>query len=359
MKTVHITIAIIAAAMLMTLSPANAKADESDKKTVVTFSQPVEIPGMVLPAGTYVFRRISNIDPHVVQISNADETQVYATRLTIPDYRMDPADTTLIAFEERPNGSPQGIKSWFYPGETTGEEFVYTSSSRTKDQIEAMKDEIEAIQAQMADMRNAQAHQAERIDAVGHRAQEGLAEANKEAMAATTASQIAAAADRIAADADRRAEAAQFNARRSVNQIHTVAEEIEDRIANLDKYKMADQTTVTFNFNSDELRKEDMSKLDNVARSVSGAHSGCLIELQGFTDKIGTEKYNLGLSDRRVESVLRYLVSKGVPLYRISLVGLGEADPVADNQTAAGREQNRRVEIQVLRSLDTEATAAR
>ena len=50
MKTVHITIAIIAAAMLMTLSPANAKADESDKKTVVTFSQPVEIPGMVLPA---------------------------------------------------------------------------------------------------------------------------------------------------------------------------------------------------------------------------------------------------------------------------------------------------------------------
>ena len=144
-----------------------------------------------------------------------------------------------------------------------------------------------------------------------------------------------------------------------MNQIHTVAEQIEGRIANLDKYKMADQTTVTFNFNSDELRKEDMSKLDNVARSVSGAHSGCLIELQGFTDKIGTEKYNLGLSDRRVESVLRYLVSKGVPLYRISLVGLGEADPVADNQTAAGRQQNRRVEIQVLRSLDTEATAAR
>ena len=254
MKTVHITIAIIAAAMLMTLSPANAKADELDKKTVVTFSQPVEIPGMVLPAGTYVFRRISNIDPHVVQISNADETQVYATRLTIPDYRMDPADTTLIAFEERPNGSPQGIKSWFYPGETTGEEFVYTSSSRTKD-------EIGAIQAQIAAMRNAQAQQEERMDVVGQRAQEGLAEANRAAMAAKTANQMAAAADRLAADADRRAEAARLNARRSVNQIDTLAEQVEGRIANLDKYKMADQTTVTFNFNSDELSKEDMSKL--------------------------------------------------------------------------------------------------
>src|SRR5436190_15014618 len=114
---------------------------------------------------------------------------------------MDPAEQTVITFEERPNGSPQAIKSWFYPGETTGEEFVYTSSSRTKD-------EIGAIQAQIAATRNAQAQQEERMDVVGQRAQEGLAEANRAAMAA--ANQIAAAADRLAADADRRAEAAQL-----------------------------------------------------------------------------------------------------------------------------------------------------
>ena len=101
-----------------------------------------------------------------------------------------------------------------------------------------------------------------------------------------------------------------------------------------------------------------MSKLDDVAASVSAAQDGYLIELQGFTDNIGTEKYNLGLSDLRVASVLRYLVSKRVPLHRILLLGLGEVDPVADNHTAAGREQNRRVEIRVLRSSDSAATAA-
>ena len=178
-------------------------------------------------------------------------------------------------------------------------------------------------------------------------------------MAAKAANQIATAADRMAANADRRAEAAQFNAKAAQNQIGTVAGQIETRITNMDKYRAAEQSAVTFAFNSDVLSEQDMSTLDAVAASVATPQGGYLIELQGFTDNIGTEKYNLGLSDRRVESVLRYLVSKRVPLYRISLVGLGTADPVSDNQTAAGRAQNRRVEIRVLRSSDSVSTAAR
>jgi len=178
-------------------------------------------------------------------------------------------------------------------------------------------------------------------------------------MAAKAANLMATAADRTAANAGRRAEAAQFNAKAALNQIGTVAGQIETRITNMDKYRVADQSTVTFAFNSDVLSEQDMSTLDAVAASVATPQGGDLIELEGFTDNIGTEKYNLGLSDRRVESVLRYLVSKRVPLYRISLVGLGKADPVSDNQTAAGREQNRRVEIRVLRSSDSVSTAAR
>src|SRR3989449_3669047 len=203
MKAFRIAIAIIAVAMFITLSASNAKADVGDKKTLVTFDQPVEIPGMVLAAGTYVFRRASSTDPNVIQIYGKDEKHVYATLLAIPDYRMNPVDKTVITFEERANGSPPAIKSWFYPGDTSGEEFVYRSSDKTIN-------EIGALQTQIAELLDAQMQQAQRLDAVNQRAQAGLAEANQ---AAKAANQIATAADRMAANADRRAEAAQFNAK--------------------------------------------------------------------------------------------------------------------------------------------------
>jgi outer membrane protein OmpA-like peptidoglycan-associated protein len=334
--------------MLITLSPVNAKADEWDKKTIVTFSQPVEIPGRVLPAGTYVFR---SIDPHVIEISNKDETQVDAMLLTASVETMEPADKTVITFEEGPKGTPQALKTWFYPGDTTGEEFLYTSSN-------SKKDEIAALRSQIAEMRNTEAKQAQDISAMQRQLQDELKSANRATLDAQTADDIAASADRVAGDADQRAEAAQGNAQRSLSQIDTVAENIENRIGSLDKYKTADEITVTFNFNSDALNREDMNQLDKLASTLCKANTGYLVELKGFTDNIGTEKYNLGLSDRRVESVLRYLVNRDVPLYRISLVGLGKEEPVANNRTAGGREQNRRVEVRVLRSLDTVASAS-
>ena len=81
-----------------------------------------------------------------------------------------------------------------------------------------------------------------------------------------------------------------------------------------------------------------------------------MVESQGCTDSRGSEIYNNGLSDRRAESVKRYLVSKSVQLHRISIVGLGESNPVGDNKNAKGREQNRRVEVKILRSAQGRAT---
>jgi len=112
-------------------SPA-AKADAWDRKTTITFSGPVEIPGVhlkgwgVLPAGTYVFRVLdSQSDRHIVQIFNQDETQCYATILAIPNYRLRATDKTVITFRERPAGEPEALRAWFYPGRKWGEEFVY------------------------------------------------------------------------------------------------------------------------------------------------------------------------------------------------------------------------------------------
>jgi hypothetical protein len=109
-----------------------AKADEQNRKTTITFSGPVEIPGVhligwgVLPAGTYVFKILnSQSDRHIVQIFNKDETTIYATILAIPNYRLKATDKTVITFTERPAGEPEALRAWFYPGRNWGEEFVY------------------------------------------------------------------------------------------------------------------------------------------------------------------------------------------------------------------------------------------
>jgi hypothetical protein len=109
-----------------------ARADDWNKKTTVTFSGPVEIPGVhltgwkVLPAGTYVFKLLdSQSDRHIVQIFSKDEKTVIATILAIPNYRLRATDKTVITFRERPAGEPEAIRAWFYPGMTWGEEFVY------------------------------------------------------------------------------------------------------------------------------------------------------------------------------------------------------------------------------------------
>jgi hypothetical protein len=119
----------ICAAVLCTFLGAGANADAWDKKTVVTFSDSVEIPGQVLPAGTYVFKLANSIsDRHIVQIWTGDETQLLATLMTVPDYRLDPPDKTIFEFDERPGDSPMAIHAWFYPGDNMGQQFLYPHS---------------------------------------------------------------------------------------------------------------------------------------------------------------------------------------------------------------------------------------
>jgi hypothetical protein len=106
-----------------------AQADEWNKKTIVTFSQPVEVPGVgaqVLPAGTYVFRLVdSTSNRNIVRILSADESHIYTTILAIPNYRLNATDKTVMTFRERAAGQPEAIRAWFYPGNTFGQEFVY------------------------------------------------------------------------------------------------------------------------------------------------------------------------------------------------------------------------------------------
>src|SRR5665213_598580 len=120
----HFIATLIACAALITGLP--VRADEANQKTTLTFSQPVELPGIVLPAGKYVFKLVETTTyRHVVQVSNAEETKVFATLLAIPDYRLKPTADTVVHFAERPAGRPEAIRGWFYPGRHFGHEFVY------------------------------------------------------------------------------------------------------------------------------------------------------------------------------------------------------------------------------------------
>jgi len=133
----------------------SAKADDYDKKTIVTFSGPVEIPpvyitGMrVLPAGTYVFKLMnSSSNRHIVQIFNQDQTRIYATILAIPNYRLVSKNKTVITFNEGVRGAPQPIRAWFYPGANWGEEFVYPKT-RAVELAKVTKVPVLALQAEV------------------------------------------------------------------------------------------------------------------------------------------------------------------------------------------------------------------
>ena len=106
-----------------------AAADEWNNRTTVTFSAPVEVPGVgaqILPAGTYLFKLLdSPSDRNIVQIFNEDGTHLYTTILAIPNYRLRVTNKTVMTFQERAEGQPEAIRAWFYPGASWGQEFVY------------------------------------------------------------------------------------------------------------------------------------------------------------------------------------------------------------------------------------------
>jgi CBS domain-containing protein len=126
MKIMKAAFCLLAVTFVGATVLSSARADTWDKKTVVTFNQAVEVPGKVLPAGTYTFALLdSPSDRHIVQIFDADGSHIIATILAINNYRLEPTGETVMKFSERPGDSPEALRAWFYPGDNFGQEFVY------------------------------------------------------------------------------------------------------------------------------------------------------------------------------------------------------------------------------------------
>jgi hypothetical protein len=103
-----------------------AQAGEWDKQTRVSVNEPIQVNGTVLPAGTYVFRLLDNdANRNIVQVLDQNMDRVLATVQAVPNARLEPADKTILTFDEARKGEPLPVHSWFFPGDITGQEFIF------------------------------------------------------------------------------------------------------------------------------------------------------------------------------------------------------------------------------------------
>jgi hypothetical protein len=192
MRTTRFLITACCALAIATMILATgARADEYTKQTFLTFSGPVQVPGMTLPAGTYMFKLA---DPEsgrrAIQIWDEKGTKLFTMLLTIPDEQPEPKDDPVVLFSERPSGAAPAVKSWFYPAERTGYEFIYP-----KDQ--AMKIAASAntpVLAYSTDVKSDDGEAALRGAQVGRVDAQGQAAAENTAATSTTTGTTASAA---------------------------------------------------------------------------------------------------------------------------------------------------------------------
>ena len=201
-----------------------------------------------------------------------------------------------------------------------------------------VRETVSPVETRVGDLEATADELGEQIDSVDQRAQQGIEGANN---AASSAQSSADAAGDSAAAAGRSAETAQEGA----TQANTRVTAVENRLSSLNDYSVAQSVSVQFGLDSAALSDEAMATLGGIAGQIE---DGDFLEIQGYTDTSGDADYNIGLSERRATAVQRYLVTQNVPLFRTEIVGLGVSNPVGDNSTREGREQNRRVEVRLL-----------
>ncbi len=114
------------AALLLGGAITFAQVPDTNNMTTVTFSAPVSLPGVTLPAGSYLFRLAdSQVNRNIVQVFDKDRSKIFATILAIPAERNEPADETVITFNESPANTAPAVRYWYYPGDKRGQEFAY------------------------------------------------------------------------------------------------------------------------------------------------------------------------------------------------------------------------------------------
>lgn len=175
------------------------------------------------------------------------------------------------------------------------------------------------------------------IKDIDTRTQKGLSDVNDKS----------AAADLKALAAGQTADQAQQTA----NGASQRADALANTVVNLDNYKSISEASVHFAFDKADLSKKAKAALDEFAAQIPNA-KGYIVELIGGTDSVGDKAYNYDLSKRRAAAVVQYLAQNfNVPAHKIYVIGLGKDKAAADNSSAKGRAENRRVDLQLMSNV--------
>jgi outer membrane protein OmpA-like peptidoglycan-associated protein len=207
----------------------------------------------------------------------------------------------------------------------------------------------------IADRQAAEQAKAE-ADQARAQAEQAAMQANRQKAAADAATAAALAQQQAAQAAAEQARQAALQADQGRQQAENEKTQLRERLRQQLNLILETRETqrglivnindVLFDFNQYTLKPGAREKLAKVSGIIL-AYPGLKIQLEGHTDSIGTDDYNLKLSQQRADSVRGYLVTEGVPADSVSAIGLGKTDPVATNDTASGRQQNRRVDMVV------------
>src|SRR5215813_6373491 len=126
MRSAKVFRTILGVGMGLALFASAAQAQPEDKRTYFTFSGPIALPGVTLPAGRYLFHIVDTTGSRkVIQVLSDDQKRPFTMVNTISDTRRDPPKDATVAFYESARGTPAAVKSWWYPGETIGYQFIY------------------------------------------------------------------------------------------------------------------------------------------------------------------------------------------------------------------------------------------
>jgi outer membrane protein OmpA-like peptidoglycan-associated protein len=210
--------------------------------------------------------------------------------------------------------------------------------AQAKAEADAAQAQQQAAQAQaQADEDARRRAQAEQAEAEARRQQAGALAQQQQAQAATQAAlQAASQADQQRQEAIHQKEEMRARLLAQLNQVLQTRDTAKGLIVSM--------PDVLFDFNKYTLKPEARERLARISGIVL-AYPDLKLEIDGYTDAVGSDEYNQTLSDKRAETVRDYLVGSGVGMNSVAARGMGKADPVADNTTAAGRQLNRRVEM--------------